>query len=504
MDPILQQQTADDDESQQNVAAQQALADQQQNLPEFQEDQTVSLVGGEVVEGEGAQDDVLQPRQPQRSEGPTPEDQEVDSASRDSSSGGVDNASAGANSFLAALQAQTAMIQASLQASQLQASQLQASQLQASLESLNESLTNEFHKHIDKAKAEQAARAIKQVESYESARIERERAAEAQRVAAIEHARLLEVEETKNAQQAEELRVQKKQNSGRQLRASFEHAREERESAEWQRQQFAKSAQYSHVFRQQRWLNLCDATATTDADEATGSLQDALIEEQQQRTVSDITDLVLVYSCSLPENSCGSIFFFDNNPMLADASKAAPPSVIDETEEDALITSDYAFFTSMLQLITDPSSDISDNFSQRVLEFQCIEFFECISQSLSTFSFFVDHEQEPIDVVQCRPAVAMVKVLYSDKAFAVVSSSTVWDPGGFPSRCRSTSSDVERANDQEESETPALSCLPRQRVFAYSGRGADWRADFREAREVRHTVSYILSGYRCANISCSE
>ena len=136
-----------------------------------------------------------------------------------------------------------------------------------------------------------------------------------------------------------------------------------------------------------------------------------------------------------------------------------------------------------IPLFTDLFSDISDNFAQRVLELQRIEFFECISQTLCTFSFFVDHEQEPIDVVQCRPAVAMLKVLCSDKAFTVVSSSTVWDPGGFPSRCRSTRSNVEWTSNPEESETPALSSSPRQRASATpAGRGARWEGRFQKGK----------------------
>ena len=293
---------------------------------------------------------------------------------------------------------------------------------------------------------QRAACAIKQqeVKSYESARIEREREAEAQRSAAIEHARLLEVD-ANNAQkvkQAEEskkeLRVQKKTQKLEQLSSSsFEHAREQidKESAEWQRQQLAKSEQYSHVFRQQWWLKVCEATTMmNDANEAKISLQDVLPGQQQS---TDIIDLVLVYSGPSSAENPGDAIFFSENLLFGDASKATPPSYIDETIGDAHITSDYACFTSV-QLITDPSTDIFGNFSRCVLDFQRLESFECIPLTLCTFSFFVDHEQESVEAVQCRSAVAMVKILYDGKAFAVVSSSTVWDPGGFPTRCRNT------------------------------------------------------------------
>ena len=174
----------------------------------------------------------------------------------------------------------------------------------------------------------------------------------------------------------------------------------------------------------------------------------------------------------------------------SDASMATLPSDINETEEDACITFDFMPFTSILQL-TEPSSDIIGNF-HCVLELQRLESFECVFKTLSSLSLFVDDERESADAVQCRPAGATIKTPFNAKAFAVVSSSTVWDPGGLPSCCCSTGSDVERANVTEESETPALSCLPRQQAFRLHIRlrsGLEGR--FQRGKEVRHTVSYF-------------
>ena len=209
-----------------------------------------------------------------------------------------------------------------------------------------------------------------------------------------------------------------------------------------------------------------EATATSEDDAAKSTLQDAPDELQQQSASSSTTtlaavrveevkqqsekkvrrrkksktrierkcfsdtdiDVVVVYGGLSLENS--SDHFLVETPMSSAAVKQ-----LDSAKAELLSTSEPAPSASVVQSTHEVFHNID------VLRCYVVE------KLMFPISFLVQasaHVQTSADEVQSGSTAADIFVSHLHaKVFTVVSSSTVWDPGGFFPSCRSATNDLE-------------------------------------------------------------
>ena len=175
-------------------------------------------------------------------------------------------------------------------------------------------------------------------------------------------------------------------------------------------------------------------SGTSKNDEASNLLGD--IFQPRQCVCEDTINMGDINNSSSSFSSledCGDVIFFVEKPLLGMLSKTAAISAdIDETESCIIIKSEDVCFTSMLQFSGD---FLSSDDLQCVMElFQSSQDLECVFKTFSS-SHFPSEEKELADAVQSCLAEAPLGVFSSGKEFDVVSSSTVWDPGGNSLPC---------------------------------------------------------------------
>ena len=350
----------------------------------------------------------------------------------------------------------------------------------------------------DEARQAAAARA-KQAQSDENERIERERRAEA--------SRLIEAKAAADNAQAQRVAEEAQRVAAERYQESLRAAAEENHKALvqlltllMQQEQQAKAAKTAieTPLQQQRaivqketvqttsteiimdikagaeepvttgaerlTLLECDLVQAreTETDEASNLLGD--IFQPQQCVYEDTINMSDIYNSGSSISSledCGDVIFFVDNPLLCMLSKTAAISAhIDETDSCIIIRSEDVCFPSMRQFSGD---FLGGEYLHCVMElFQGLQDLECVFKTFSS-SHFPSEENELADAVQSCLAEAPLGVFSSGKEFDVVSSSTVWDPGGDSLQCcGSAGKSDERASDTDgREEKPALSysCL---------------------------------------------
>ena len=220
---------------------------------------------------------------------------------------------------------------------------------------------------------------------------------EVQRRAGIEYAR-----ETKQVERRVALHQRKRQKI-------------EAESANWQLMVHAKSKHHSHEFKR-RWLAACQKES-----EALEHEIDHVIASQQQLAEERIDGFSSYLSDTAP-------------PEQETHNQVAPIEEIAKAELLG-ITSESVFFTVDLFSSDVPVLCYFDSFG---------------SASLSSFARVFPHMRNSADATQSRLGGATLDVLLNAELFAVVSSSKVWDPGGF---CSTSCCRTAAANDTDTDES---------------------------------------------------
>jgi hypothetical protein len=286
-------------------------------------------------------------------------------------------------------------------------------------------LEAEMQKRIDK----QAETLQAMLAASEKHAVERELLAEvkreAERVAAIEHA-------LQTKQQAEESRAK------------------EQESAEWQ-QRLRKERQAESNARACIEGDFEADATTASADDVTKSFQDAPVELQQVSASNHITDSTVVVGSGLSTAGNFSDPILVENPTTTrnnaaeqDESKTALTKNSAKTEP-LIVSSESALFV-IAQSLPEVSNNIGVHQCYVVVKFAFPISF--LAQASADTRKWADAVQS------CLTAPAILVDHPNAKVFTVVSSSTVWDPGGTSPCCAATKDETtNRANDRQEKDT---------------------------------------------------
>ena len=283
------------------------------------------------------------------------------------------------------------------------------------------------------------AESEKKAEAHRRAAIEQDRQAK-QQAEADERARI-EREREEAKQQSEKVRGER---SARRNALEREHEKIEAESSKWQLKVLQQSQQYSHDFRQQYWRKRqqaafsksalieleCEAAATAAAnmeDDAKYSEKKVRRRRKKKKKsakciehecAEDTTiDMVVIYSSSDFPVENFSDFFLVENPMAGGAGEQ-----VESTKSESLSPSEPAL-SARVQLTPAVSNNVGvlRCYVEEMLMFPIgllVQASACMWKSADAVQSCLTAAEIPVNRLHA-------------KVFKVISSSTVWDPGGL-------------------------------------------------------------------------